>query len=121
MVSSALAILAELHAALDNRQETDQLLSEMHERQRDGEFVPAVWEARVRAELGENDKAVELLVRCFENREGNAFLYSMRKIDLVRMLEDHPGYWDLVDRMNYPQFPLDHPFYEKERMMRFGR
>lgn len=118
---SALAILAELHAALGDRLETDKLLTEIHQRESAGEFVPGIWEARVHAELGDLDKAVELLVRCFENREGNAFLYSMRKMDLLNMLADHPGYWNLVNRMNYPQFPIDHPFHEKELKMRFGK
>jgi len=117
----ALATLAELHASLDNQQETDKLLSEIHERQRDGEFVPSAWEARVHAELGDLDRAVELMIRGFENHEGNAFLYNMRKPDLVHMLAEHPGYWALVDRMGYPQFPLDHPLYEEERKMRFGQ
>ena len=118
---SALAIIAELHAALDDRNETDKLLSEIHRRQREGEFVPGVWEARVHAELGDHDKAVELLTQCFENREGNAFLYHMRKTDLMRMLADHPGYWELVDRMKYPQLPVDHPFHDKELQMRFAK
>jgi hypothetical protein len=33
---------------------------------------------------------------------------------------DQPRYWDLVDRMNFPALPVQHPLYDKEQGMRFG-
>ena len=114
----ALAILAEIHAALGETNKTAELLDELKAQEADGIYVPSVWRARVHLQLGDRDKAVELLVHAYEHKEGNSFLYNLRKMDVVRALADHQGYWDLIERMKYPHFPVDHPFHEKEMVMR---
>ena len=36
------------------------------------------------------------------------------------MLGDEPRYWALIGRMNYPAFPIGHPYREREQAIRFG-
>ena len=116
---SLLAVLAEVHAARNEGQEVDSILAELTQQEAGGQFVPAVWVARVEAQRGNLDLAIKHLERGFEQREGNSFLYNLRKVDLMAMLSDHPGYWDLIQRMNYPALPINHPFFAKEQSIRF--
>jgi len=80
--------------------------------------IPHNWSARVRIELGDMDEAVKTLRTSYENKEGWSFLYTMRFPYLVERLADHPGYWELVNEMDYPRFPNIHPLHEKEKTLR---
>ena len=62
-----------------------------------------------------------MLRESYDNNEGNAFLYNLRKHDLMEMLQHEEGYWQLIRDMNYPELPLGHPFRRKEQEMRYGR
>ena len=121
----ALAVHAEVLAATAGKEvEARALLSRVEGIRSDSEkkvFVPAVWIARGYAELGESDdleKAMDLLEAAHKHREGNSFLYNLRKPDLMRMLHKEQRYWDLIDRMNYQPLPPAHPFHKTEAKMR---
>ncbi|MGB0581123.1 MAG: hypothetical protein ACPGVU_15610, partial [Limisphaerales bacterium] len=115
---STLAVLAEIHAAMGDDAKMQTLLDELATQEKSGIFVPSTWVARVHLTKGDLDLAVSLLTSAYEKREGNSFLYHLRKMDVVRALADHRGYWDLIERMDYPRFPIDHPFHDKEKVMR---
>ena len=117
---STLAVLAEIHAAMGETEKMQTLLDELSAQEQSGVFVPSTWVARVHLTNGDLDRAVSMLTTAFEQQEGNSFLYNLRKMDVVRALAGHQGYWDLIERMKYPRFPIDHPFHEKEKMMRSG-
>lgn len=114
-----LAVLAEIHAARSEMNAVESLLNEIEQQRAGGQFVPSAFLARVEAQRGNLDRAVEHLRRGFEGQEGFSLLYHSRQFDLMSMLGDHKGYWDLLDEFNFPSLPLDHPFYEQERTIRF--
>ncbi|MDA7510639.1 protein kinase [Verrucomicrobia bacterium] len=116
---SLLAVLAEVHAARNESREVDSILTELTQQKAGGQFVPAVWVARVEAQRGKLDLAIQHLERGFGQREGNSFLSNLRKTDLMTLLSDHAGYWNLIQKMNYPALPIDHPFFAMEQSMRF--
>ena len=116
-----LAVLAEIHAARNEMDEMSEILVELEQQQLGGQFVPGIWIARVEAQRGNLDAAVHLLNRCYEQKEGSSLLYNMRKVDLMAMLSDHEGYWDLVQKMDYPALPINHRFYGKEQSIRFRK
>ena len=115
---STLGVLAEIHAAMGEEAKMQALLEELATQEKSGVFVPSIWVARVHLTKGDLDRTVSMLTSAYEQREGNSFLYNLRKMDVVRALADHQGYWDLIERMKYPHFPVDHPFHEKEMVMR---
>ena len=118
---STLAVLAEVHAAMGEETKMQVLMDELKEQEQSGVFVPSIWVARVHLTRGDLDQTVALLEGAHERKEGNSLLYNLRKMDVVRALADHQGYWDLIEKMNYPRFPIDHPFHKKEKEMRSNR
>jgi len=115
---AAMAIEAEILAAMGKASEARNLLSQVDTIRDTGKPIPHNWSARVLIELGDIDAAVKTLRTAYQNNEGWSFLYTMRYPYLVDRLADHPGYWDLVNEMGYPEFPIDHPLHEKEKKMR---
>ena len=119
-----LAVHAEVLAAAGHDVDARDLLKRVEKfRNTEGNFFPAVWIARGYARLAEPEdlaKAMDLLEESYHQREGNAFLYNLRKYDLMEMLEDEERYWKLIDDMGYPELPHGHRFRDKEQEMRFG-
>ena len=115
-----LSVLAETYAARGERDEVDKILDEIEQQRLGGQFIPSIWLARVEAQRGNPEKAVEWLRRGFKEREGFSLLYHIRKNDLMGLLADYDGYWDLIDEINFPPLSYDHPFYQKERSLRFA-
>jgi len=48
-------------------------------------------------------------------------MITLRMEDMLRVFGEEPRYWDIIDEMNFPPLPIDHPYYDVEQRMRFGK
>ncbi len=118
---AALAVLAEAHYAAGNPAAAESLIEELSSQAAIGQLVPSVWRARIELARGRADSAVGYLEKAYELKEGYSLLVHLRRADMLSRLQNHPGYWGLIEKMGMPALPLDHAQYEAEREVRFGR
>ena len=111
--------LADVLARFGDVENAKSILKEMEDRA-NTTFVSSVSIAIVHARLGNWDAAFRWLESGFEGKEGFAYL-RLRNHRILKLMGDQPRYWDLVDRMKFPALPIQHPFHEKEQVMRYGR
>ena len=77
------------------------------------------WYADVYAQLGEFDKAFELM-NDQASRPGGWSNLMLRTHGRIELYGRDPRYWQLIDQLKFPALPLYHPSYELEQEMRFG-
>jgi tetratricopeptide (TPR) repeat protein len=83
-------------------------------------YVSPYYFAQVYARLGEWDDAFDWLNSGYKQGAVMQYLGLRSHRNLV-LMGDQPRYWEIVDLMKFPALPIEHPFHEKERQMRFGK
>ena len=112
-------ILASILARFGNRPHSESILQEM-ETKAETTYVSSYYLAEVHAHLGNWDAAFQWLEKGFERKDGFDYV-ELRQHERLELWGDQPRYWDLVEKMKFPALPIQHPFYEKEQEMRYGR
>jgi serine/threonine protein kinase/tetratricopeptide (TPR) repeat protein/WD40 repeat protein len=69
--------------------------------------------------LGQLDEGFKRLDQAYEQRVDE--MVWLQRSDYPEAVYDDPRYWDLVERMNFPPLPLDHPLYAKEQKWKIKR
>jgi serine/threonine protein kinase/Flp pilus assembly protein TadD len=112
-------LLAEILARSDDSASARSILESIED-ERKMMYVSPMAIATVYAALGDWDSTFRLLEEGYASRDGWRFTL-LRTHHRLTLMGDQPRYWDLVDRMKFPALPVQHPFYEKEQAIRFGR
>jgi len=116
----ALLALAESEAGLGAEKEARAIVDRVQALIKAGTYVPSLALAGVYYRLGDKDKTFELIREGLAQEEGLGllWLHSMLWMDLAGK---DPRYWELIDQMNFPALPPEHPYYAMEQKLRFGK
>jgi serine/threonine protein kinase/tetratricopeptide (TPR) repeat protein len=114
-----ISYVAAAQAGKGESSEARRLLGIVESKRKEGFHVPHIFSALVVSMLGDTDEAVELYREAHANKEGFSFLFALRYPRTTMRMADEPGYWELINEMGYPPFPIDHPLYDLEQEKRF--
>jgi tetratricopeptide (TPR) repeat protein len=118
--AASLLAMVQVYASTGDRKGAEAIRDELL--QRAGErYVPSIFLAGVHAALGDFENALQTLETAVDNREGGILSFRIRRPDTLKLFQDQPRYWALIDRMKLPGLPPGHPGYQREMEMRFGK
>jgi tetratricopeptide (TPR) repeat protein len=95
--TALLGQLGQAYAMVGRHENARAILQRMQELSGD-RYVPPYHKAYVYTGLGEDDRALDLLEQCFEERAGG--VYGIKGSFLFATLKEHPRFIALLRRMN---------------------
>jgi TolB-like protein/Tfp pilus assembly protein PilF len=113
--------LAAVHVAMGNLQEARIILADLEDQKRNGIHVPYAFFALPYGMLGDFESAFRHLRDGVEHGRGDMSILSLRTVPMLELFSEKPDYWTLVDQLDFPPLPSEHPYYETEQRMRYGK
>ena len=116
----ALNALARIEVTSGDRKSAETILAELKETA-SITYVPAIEVALVQAALEDWDSAFVSLQTAYDEKQDGSFIYAIRTPNVMALFANQPRFWELTDRLGFPGLPLEHPLYDLEQELRYGR
>lgn len=91
----------------------------------EGKHIPYAWMARAYGTLGamngtpgDMDNAFRWLNEGLREGRGDFSMVTIRTVDMLDLSWEEPRYWEVINGMNFPGLPPDHPYFERELELR---
>jgi len=113
--------LAAIYAMAGKFDMARSILDDLEEKAEQGDHIPYLWIAWSYGYLDDMDNAFRWLNEGLENGRGDWSMLETRSVPSLEILGEDPRYWEIIEAMEFPPLPIEHPFYEMEQDMRYGK